>query len=280
MFLRISGAISKFESYGADKGGQRHALARRARRRAAGRHGAISSRKPNGFAPRAFAHPTESEVHANMTAAQPTDLMNRIYRHQRHVYDFTRKYFLLGRDRVIAEIDARDGARVLEIGCGTGRNLIIVARRYPGASCFGIDVSTEMLNSAMRAISRAGLAARVRVAHADATRFDPGLLFGVDQFDRIFVSYSLSMIPQWQSVVGAAISHRAPNGELRIIDFGGQERLPVTFRRLLWRWLGAFHVAPRDDLEAMLKARAAASGAALTFARPYRGYAQYAVLRR
>jgi S-adenosylmethionine-diacylgycerolhomoserine-N-methlytransferase len=177
-------------------------------------------------------------------------------------------------------MEAHDGARVLEIGCGTGRNLIVAARKYPGARCYGIDVSTEMLNSATRAISRAGLKARVHVAHADATQFDPGLLFGVEQFDRIFISYSLSMIPQWQSVVSAAISHLAPQGELWIVDFGSQERLPVAFRRLLWRWLGAFQVAPRDDLEATLKMRAAACGATLAFARPYRGYAQYAVLRR
>jgi S-adenosylmethionine-diacylgycerolhomoserine-N-methlytransferase len=217
---------------------------------------------------------------ADMTTAHAVDLMNRIYRHQRYLYDFTRKYFLLGRDRMIAEMQAPEGARILEIGCGTGRNLVVAARRYPGASCFGIDVSTEMLNSAFRAISRAGLAARIRVAHADAAQFDPRPLFGIDRFDRIFISYSLSMIPQWQSVVSAAISHLAPQGELRIIDFGTQERLPVAFRRLLWRWLGAFHVAPRDDLEALLKARAAACGATLAFARPYRGYAQYAVLRR
>jgi S-adenosylmethionine-diacylgycerolhomoserine-N-methlytransferase len=215
-----------------------------------------------------------------MTSANAMDLMDRIYRRQRHVYDFTRKYFLLGRDRMIAEIDARDGARVLEIGCGTGRNLIMLARKYPGASCFGIDVSTEMLNSAMHAISRAGLQARVHLAHADATRFEPGLVFGVDQFDRIFISYSLSMIPQWRRVAATAIAHLAPDGELRIIDFGRQERLPAAFRRLLWRWLSAFHVEPRDDLEAMLRASAAASGATITFARPYRGYAQYAVVRR
>jgi S-adenosylmethionine-diacylgycerolhomoserine-N-methlytransferase len=219
-------------------------------------------------------------LRTDMTTTHAVDLMNRIYRHQRYVYDFTRKYFLLGRDRVIAEMAAPEGASVLEIGCGTGRNLIVAARKYPGASCFGIDVSTEMLNSAIRAISRAGLAARVHVAHADATQFDPRLLFGIEQFDRIFISYSLSMIPQWQSVVATAISHLAANGELRIIDFGGQERLPVAFRRLLWRWLRAFHVAPRDDLKAVLEMYAPACGATLAFARPYRGYAQYAVLRR
>jgi S-adenosylmethionine-diacylgycerolhomoserine-N-methlytransferase len=215
-----------------------------------------------------------------MTNAEGMNLMNRIYRHQRYVYNITRKYYLLGRDRLIADIDAGDGARVLEIGCGTGRNLVLTAQRYPGALCFGIDLSTEMLDTASRAISRAGLASRVRVAHADATRFDPEALFGVGQFDRIFISYSLSMIPPWQSVIDKALSLLAPGGELRIVDFGGQERLPAAFRRLLWRWLRAFHVAPRDDLEAVLKARVAAAGAAMTFARPYRGYAQYAVVSR
>lgn len=215
-----------------------------------------------------------------MTNAAGMDLMNRIYRHQRFIYNATRKYYLLGRDRLIADISARDGARVLEIGCGTGRNLILAARTYPGALCFGIDLSTEMLETATRAISRAGLASRVRVAHGDATQFDPEALFGVGQFDRIFISYSLSMIPPWQSALDKAMAHLAPGGELRIVDFGGQERLPAVFRRLLWRWLRVFHVAPRDDLEAVLRARAAAAGATMTFGRPYLGYAQYAVVSR
>src|SRR5262249_18350522 len=152
----------------------------------------------------------------DMTSAAGMDLMNRIYRHQRFIYNATRKYYLLGRDRLIADIGARDGARVLEIGCGTGRNLILTARTYPGARCFGIDLSTEMLETAPRAISRAGLASRIRVAQGDATRFDPVALFGIDQFDRIFISYSLSMIPPWQNVIDKALSHLASGGELRI----------------------------------------------------------------
>jgi S-adenosylmethionine-diacylgycerolhomoserine-N-methlytransferase len=215
-----------------------------------------------------------------MSGARAMELMNRTYRHQRYVYDFTRKYYLLGRDRMIAALDARDGARVLEIGCGTGRNLIAAARTYPGARLFGIDVSTEMLTTAIAAISRAGLAAQISVAHADATRLDPAPLFGTAQFDRIFISYSLSMIPQWRDVLDVAIALLAPSGELRIVDFGGQEGLPPGFRSLLRRWLTLFHVTPCDELEAALKARVAAAGAALAFERPYRGYSQYATVRR
>ena len=215
-----------------------------------------------------------------MTNTAGMDLMNRIYRHQRFIYDATRKYYLLGRDRLIADMKAGDGARVLEIGCGTGRNLILTARRYPGAHCFGIDLSTEMLETARRSILRAGLSARITVAQGDATAFDPQELFGTGEFDRIFISYSLSMIPPWQSVIDHALRHMAPGGDLQIVDFGGQERLPAVFRRLLWRWLAAFHVTPREDLEAVLKERAAAAGTTFTFTRPYRGYAQYAVLSR
>jgi S-adenosylmethionine-diacylgycerolhomoserine-N-methlytransferase len=214
-----------------------------------------------------------------MTSVTSTELMNRTYRYQRHIYDFTRKYFLLGRDRLIDDLAPRDGDAVLEIGCGTGRNLAVAASRYPAARLFGIDVSTEMLASASASIARAGLAPQVRLAHADATSFDPQPLFGIARFDRVFVSYSLSMIPRWEAVIDHALAILGPGGELHIVDFGGQRRLPGVLRTLLRRWLAVFHVTPRDDLEATLKARAHAHDALLIFTRPYRDYAQYAVMR-
>ncbi len=210
----------------------------------------------------------------------PTALMNRIYRRQRHIYDFTRKYYLLGRDRLIERLAAKPSDGVLEIGCGTGRNLVLAARRYPDTHFFGIDVSTEMLTSAVEQIGRAGIAARVRVAHGDATAFDPLQLFGRTQFERVFISYSLSMIPEWQAVIDRAVALLAPGGELHIVDFGTQERLPRLFRLLLRRWLALFHVTPRDTLEDGLARRAAETGAALAFERPYRTYAHYARFKR
>ena len=58
-------------------------------------------------------------------------LMDRMYRRQRHIYDLSRKYYLLGRDEAIARLDPAPGDGVLEIGCGTGRNLIKAAQAYP-----------------------------------------------------------------------------------------------------------------------------------------------------
>jgi S-adenosylmethionine-diacylgycerolhomoserine-N-methlytransferase len=210
-----------------------------------------------------------------MTAAIHTAQMNRIYRHQRHVYDATRKFYLLGRDRLIERLDAQAGHKVLEIGCGTGRNLIRTAEYYPGARLFGIDVSTEMLTSAIETIERAGQVRRIRVVHADATAFDPGQLFAVVKFERIYLSYTLSMIPAWLLALDRAIAMLAPGGELHIVDFGNQAGLPRWFRTVLRRWLELFHVAPRDYLETALRARAKKANATLTIERPYRDYAQY-----
>jgi S-adenosylmethionine-diacylgycerolhomoserine-N-methlytransferase len=220
-----------------------------------------------------------NEIELNsLWPVEATERMNRMYRRQRHIYDGTRRYYLLGRDQLIENLRPDACASVLEIGCGTGRNLVQAAQRFPGAKLFGIDVSTEMLTSAIASISRRGLSSRIRVAHGDATGFDPQLLFGVPAFDHVMVSYSLSMIPAWTRVIESALSHLKPGGRLHIVDFGQQERLPGIARALLLRWLEMFDVTPRDDLEPVLSGMANARGADLKFERPFRGYAQYAVL--
>src|ERR1700728_4287923 len=187
-------------------------------------------------------------------AAEATHRMNRMYRRQRHIYDGTRRYYLLGRDQLISGLRPDADTSVLEIGCGTGRNLVLASRLYPHARFFGIDVSTEMLTSAIAAISRAGQTSRVRVAHGDGTAFNPQGLFGIPKFDHVMISYSLSMIPDWRGVLQAAADRLKPGGRLHIVDFGRQERLPAIARTVLLRWLSMFDVTPRDDLGRVLSA--------------------------
>lgn len=205
--------------------------------------------------------------------------MDRMYRYQRRIYDLTRKYYLLGRDEMIRGLDPAPETRVLEIGCGTARNLICAAKRFPDADFFGIDISGEMLRTAETNITRDMLEDAIEVACADAASFDPKPLFGVPQFERIFVSYSLSMIPAWRAVLQNALTLLTPNGELHIVDFGDQRGLPGFFARALGGWLRLFHVTPRADLELQLRTLADFHHAELCFTRPFRGYAQYAVLR-
>jgi S-adenosylmethionine-diacylgycerolhomoserine-N-methlytransferase len=200
-------------------------------------------------------------------------LMDGVYRWQRHVYDATRKYYLLGRDRMIAGLAVPPGGTVLELGCGTGRNLVLAARRYPDSRLHGLDISAAMLATADATLSRQALRDRVALARADATRFDARALFGEAAFDRIFVSYALSMIPGWELAIDAALDALSPGGSLHVVDFGQQERLPAWFAAALHGWLARFHVSPRSGLLAEIAARAEAAGRPTRFTPLHGGYA-------
>jgi S-adenosylmethionine-diacylgycerolhomoserine-N-methlytransferase len=206
--------------------------------------------------------------------------MDTQYAFQRHIYDLTRKYYLLGRDRLIRDLDVPAGGSVLEIGVGTGRNLAMVAVRYPHARLFGLDISAEMLKSAQVNIARAGATGRTLLGRADATAFDPQALFGEPGFNRVYVSYSLSMIPDWEAALAQALSVVEPGGSLHIVDFGQQERFPGWFRAALQAWLGRFHVTPRARLFDAVESVAMVQGATARVQSLYRGYAWEAVIAR
>jgi S-adenosylmethionine-diacylgycerolhomoserine-N-methlytransferase len=215
----------------------------------------------------------------NSEALPGPELMDRVYRHQRHVYDLTRKHYLLGRDHLIDRLEPPAGSHVLELGCGTGRNLIAAARRYPGARFHGVDISGEMLATARSSIAASGLVDRVLLAQADATRFDPAIL-GRQRFERIFFSYSLSMIPAWRQALGHGADLVAPGGRLSLVDFGQQDGLPRWFQALLFAWLEKFHVRPPADLADTVARIAVELGAPFSFIDLYRGYACYAEITR
>ncbi|SDU19148.1 cyclopropane-fatty-acyl-phospholipid synthase family protein [Stappia sp. ES.058] len=202
-------------------------------------------------------------------------LMDRIYGWQRHIYDMTRKPYLLGRDRLIADLQPPDGGTVLELGCGTARNLVVAAQRYPTARFFGIDLSSAMLDSARRSIDRAGLGGRVVIAQGDASAFDPRVVFGRETFDRVFVSYALSMIPPWQQALEAGLGLLGDGGELSCVDFGTMTRYPTILRGPFQAWLAAFHVTPRGDLPHVLSGLAARHGARADVSILHGGYAVY-----
>jgi S-adenosylmethionine-diacylgycerolhomoserine-N-methlytransferase len=205
-------------------------------------------------------------------------LMDRMYRYQRYIYDFTRKYYLFGRDTLIRELNPPPGASVLEVGCGTGRNLAVLGELYPGARLFGLDISAEMLATAKAKLRRQNRAdAVLRVA--DATNFTAAS-FDQEGFDRIVISYALSMVPEWEKAVDAAIAALKPGGSLHIVDFGQQEGWPAGFRRLLQAWLRRFHVTPRESLFDAMRKRAERDGAALEVRSLGRDYAWLAVYRR
>jgi S-adenosylmethionine-diacylgycerolhomoserine-N-methlytransferase len=215
-----------------------------------------------------------------MTTLSPAELMNRQYRFQRHIYDATRTHYLFWRRRLLADLTPPHQGTVVEVACGTGWNLVRAARAYPGVQLYGFDISREMLATASQAVSRSSIRPRVELAEGDATHFDLNRMFGIAAADRIFISYALSMIPDWPAVIDTAISQLAPRGQLHVVDFGRMDKMPAWPRSAFRRFLARYNVTPRRDLEAVLRAAAARRGLACAFEETRRGYSAYAVLRR
>ncbi len=181
-------------------------------------------------------------------AGEHSRLMDRVYRHQRHIYDLTRKYYLFGRDRVIRELDLHAGEKLVEIGCGTARNLVAIARRYPDARLYGLDASAEMLKTAEESVKRSGIHnCMLKQGYAEAL---DARTFGTDSapFDRALFSYSLSMIPDWRGALAAAASVLKPEGAIEIVDFGDLTGLGPLAGGALRAWLKLFHVKPRAEI--------------------------------
>jgi len=222
---------------------------------------------------------------AGPEAAGQALAMDRMYRLTRHVYDVTRAYYLLGRDRMLSRVVTNPGTATLEVGCGTARNLIKLARRpEPGLLC-GLDASQEMLNTAAASIARAGVPAAghqaIRLRQGLAEALDRGAMFGREEpFDTIFFSYCLSMVPTWPGAIEAALANLRPGGQMLIVDFWDQNDLPRVFAAGLKRWLSLFHVHYRPEVHEALVELGRSGRAEVTFESVARRYAYIAAVRK
>ena len=198
--------------------------------------------------------------------------MDKMYRHQRYFYDLTRKYYLLGRDRLINEMKISDGDDVLEVGCGTGRNLAMLAKKCPKAKFYGLDASAAMLETARNKIGSKNLE-NIALKNALADDFSFDKTFDLKKpFDAIFFSYSISMIPPWREAVQNALQNLKSGKSFYIVDFYDQRDLPAWFRKILQIWLRQFHVKYPKDLIPYLKDSAEQGAGKLTVKSIFNSY--------
>ena len=169
--------------------------------------------------------------------AEHKSFLDRYYGATARIYDVTRAPYLLGRDRLLAQLMAERWKTLVETGCGTGRNLAILHRRRPGRRYAGIEPSTPMRSHAKE---RAPFA-RVDDGFAEDAPYR-ALLGG--PVDRILFSYSLSMVRDPEEAIAHARMSLSVRGEVACVDFGDLARVPRALRRSFMRFLDAFHVRP------------------------------------
>lgn len=141
--------------------------------------------------------------------------LTKYYHFQSKIYDLTRWSFLFGRQRVIDQLpfEREANVRILEVGCGTGRNLLQLAKRFPKASINGVDLSEDMLTIAKRKLQP--FAERVNFVHGAF-----GEVELPKDYDLVLFSYCLTMVnPGWDQLVKTAKTSLRPGGYLALADF-------------------------------------------------------------
>lgn len=180
--------------------------------------------------------------------ASHAERLARFYAGQADRYDAFRARLLHGREALIEALDVPVGARVVELGGGTGSNLEILHARRPLASLASVqlvDLCPPLLAQARRRAARLGDG--FQVIEADAGDWQPDT-----PVDRVILSYALTMMPNWSAVLANAEAMLAPGGRIGVVDF----HLPGDgWRDRFWqRWFGHDGVCLSDrhlpDLQA------------------------------
>ncbi len=141
------------------------------------------------------------------------DALSRFYRFHARVYDWTRPLLLFGRKTAVDRLASGPGDRALDVGCGTGFSLPLLAAS--GATVVGIEPAPSMRQRAEARAARHGLRDRVVL--------DPrpyGTHRGYEgAVDRILFSYSLSMVPPYVEVLEQAARDLRRGGRIVVVDF-------------------------------------------------------------
>ncbi len=144
---------------------------------------------------------------------------------------FTRNT-ILEVDFVLEELKLKPSSHILDVGCGTGRHSVELARR--GFRVIGIDISSGMLVEAKEAAQKVGVT--VTWIRADATKFksdtkfDAAIClcegaFGLLNTDENPIEHDLSILANIKRAlkVGAKLILTAPNGFQKIRKYNQED---------------------------------------------------------
>ena len=153
------------------------------------------------------------------------------------------------RAKAVDRLDLRLGEHVLEIGCGTGRNLPYLSRAVgPHGRVYGVDISPGMLAKA-RALCDRNHLRNVELTEGDAAQYRApapldGVMFGL----------SYNTMPHHLTVLREAWAQLKPGGRLVIMDaklppgLGGRLVLPFSLWLMKHTMLGNPLIKPWEDL--------------------------------
>lgn len=151
-----------------------------------------------------------------------------------------------------------EGATVLDIGCGTGRNFPLLTQRVgERGKIIGVDYSEGMLEQARRRIQSEGWR-NVVLIPGDVVRLD-----GVSEpVDAVTSMWCLGIVYDLEAALDRAVDLLRPGGSLSIVDFGQSRPDSGLLRWLFPLYSTALRAAGIDSAEDLDNARLEAKWAA------------------
>jgi SAM-dependent methyltransferase len=140
-------------------------------------------------------------------------------------------------------------ARVLELGCGAGGNLLTMAAATPGVRAVGVDLAAEVIEEGRAAIAAVGLD-NVELRRGDVTELTGGEL---GEFDFVIAHGVYAWIPEpaRDALLAAVHSHLAADG-LGYVSYNAH---PGGYARRMLREAGLWFA--RDETDPVARAERA-----------------------
>ena len=153
------------------------------------------------------------------------------------------------RREAVDRLSLRHGERVLEIGCGTGRNFPYLQTAVGRTGkVYGVDLSSGMLRKARRLCEKHGW------GNFDLSQGDAADFVAPEPLDAVFFSLSYNTMPHHLTVLRRAWNQLRPGGRLVIMDAklppgrGGRLVLPFSLWLMKRTFLGNPYIQPWVDL--------------------------------
>ncbi|KIW48588.1 uncharacterized protein PV06_01160 [Exophiala oligosperma] len=189
-----------------------------------------------------FAYVCLIKPHDGKAEAGQQSALESFYAAQANVYDATRRRLLRGREDMLSILAAKLQARIIvdkaqkpvwyDIGGGTGYNIEAMDKLVGVEGFFEhvflVDLSPSLCDVARERVRKNGWK-NVTVLCQDART----IACTASTADLITMSYSLSMIPDFYSVVDLMSGFLAPRGIVGIVDFYVQSIVDVSSRNYI-----------------------------------------------
>ena len=127
------------------------------------------------------------------------------------LYNRFRRYRAEPVEHILSRLEVGDGAKIVDLGCGSGENTVELARRAKDGRTLGVDGSPAMIDAARKVLERAPESIRARVTFE---MLDVPDFRGAAEYSLIFSNATFQWIRDQRVLFAACFDALKPGGQI------------------------------------------------------------------